>query len=233
MLDVEHVLDQIAEVLYTTRATQRHSFNIARETVAKGIAGDIVECGIAAGGNFASMIVGALSADRVDQWHRKFWGFDSFQGIQLAGKHDTWQAGIGPITHDVNVPEESLLVSSGVTVHSRESVIELLTRWGLWGQANIELIGGWVQHTLPEASRCIGSIAVLRLDMDVYAPTKCALEHFWPKVVSGGTVIIDDWELDGARRAFVEYLKTQELDYQHIQTPRRAGEEHQAYFVKP
>lgn len=230
MLDAEHVLGQIAEVLYTTRATQRHSFDIARDTVQRGIAGDIVECGIAAGGNFASMIVGALSAGGDD---RKFWGFDSFQGIQLAGKRDTWQAGIGPITHDVNVPESELLVSSGVTVHSRESVIELLTRWGLWGQADIELIGGWVQHTLPEASRWIGSIAVLRLDMDIYAPTRCALEHLWPKVVPGGVVIIDDWELDGARRAFCEYVSTQGLDYQHLQTPRYPGEDDQGYFVKP
>lgn len=227
MMDAESTLSQISEVLYTTRATQRHSFEIARDA----LPGDVVECGVAAGGNFASMVVGALS---VAAGHvPKFWGFDSFQGIQLAGPRDTLQPGIGAITHDVHAPEAELLVSSGVSSHSRESVMENLTRWGLWDRADIELVEGWVQHTLPVVAPDISSIAVLRLDMDIYAPTKFALEALWPKVVTGGTVIIDDWELDGARAAFREYVKAQGLDYQAMQIPRYAGEEDQGYFVKP
>lgn len=231
MIDVEATLSKIAAVLYTTLATQRHSFDIAQCVVADGIEGDIVECGIAAGGNFASMIVGALSVD--DAQTRKFWGFDSFQGIQLAGKRDTIQPGIGIISHDVNVSEDSLLVSSGVTAHSLESVIKNLKRWGLWGRVAIEFVEGWVQHTLPTVAYRINRIAVLRLDMDLYAPTRCALEWLGRKVVSGGTIIIDDWDLEGARAAFIEWCDWSGRDWEAMQIPRYDGEENQGYFVQP
>ena len=228
---VDETLSQISAVLYTTLATQRHSFDIARDTVDRGIEGDIVECGVAAAGNFASMIVGALSVEGGDK--RKFWGFDSFQGIQLAGPKDRLQPGLGAITHDVNAPEESLLVSSGVTVHSREGVERLLRRWGLSKLASIELVEGWVQHTLPKVSYRIQRIAVLRLDMDLYAPTQCALEWLGRKVVSGGTIIIDDWDLDGPRSAFIEWCDWSGRDWQSMQIPHYDGEENQGYFVQP
>lgn len=229
MLDVERTLSQIAKVLYTNQHTQRHSFDIARDTVAKGIAGDIVECGIAAGGNFASMIVGALDAGGSD---RKFWGFDSFQGIQLAGKRDTVQPGIGAITHDVDVDEGELLVSSGVTVHSVWSVIENINRWGL-GTARIEFVEGWVQDRLPDVASRVGPIAILRLDMDLYAPTACALKWLGSKVVPGGTIIIDDWDLTGPHDAFIEWCVSMGLDWREMQVPRYEGELNQGYFVRP
>lgn len=229
-MTVESTLDQIAGTLYTTLNTQRHSYDIAREAVSRGIPGDIVECGIAACGNFATMIVGALSAGGDD---RRFWGFDSFQGIQLAGPRDLSQPGIGSISHNVHVPEEELLVSSGVTVHSREAAIESLKNWGLWGRVQIELVEGWVQHTLPVHAERIERIAILRLDMDLYAPTKCALEWLAPKVVSGGTIIIDDWDLSGPRAAFVEYCEAAGLDWQAMQIPAYEGEYNQGYFVLP
>lgn len=227
-MNEQEALTQIAQVLYTNRHTQRHSFDLAWQVVVNGIPGDIVECGVAAGGNFATMMIGALSAGGDD---RHFWGFDSFQGIQLAGPKDTQQPGIGAITHDVNVPDEELLVSSGVTVHSRDSVFDLLKRWGLYRKAVISLVEGWVQHTLPYRAKDIDSIAILRLDMDLYAPTKCALEWLAPKVVPGGVIIIDDWDLDGAHAAFVEYCEANGLDWQAMQIPAYDGEENQGYFV--
>jgi hypothetical protein len=156
------------------------------------------------GGNFASMILGVTSIPTGEK--RKFWGFDSFQGIQLAGKKDTQQAGIGNITHNTDVSYEELLVSSGITSHSRQQVENNLNIWGL-NRFNIELVEGWVQNTIPLVNDRINKISILRLDMDVYHPTKFTLDIWWDKISEGGVIIIDDWALDGVRTACNEFFE--------------------------
>ena len=95
---------QISHSVYSTPETQRQSYRIGDYLRNNSIEGDVVELGVAAGGNFATMLLGCRDAGIM----RKGWGFDSFQGIQLAGKKDTSQPGIGEITHDVEVPDEAL-----------------------------------------------------------------------------------------------------------------------------
>lgn len=202
---MNNTYNEISSCIYSTLETQQHSFDMGKYVVENNIKGDIVECGIAAGGNFATMMLGCLEADK--NCSKKFYGFDSFQGIQLAGKKDKEQAGIGAITHDVNVSDEELLVSSGITVHPKDNVINNLKSWGLYDKLDIRLIEGWVQHTLPLLANEIQEISILRLDMDIYHPTKFALEYLYPKISVGGVIIIDDWALDGARLAVDEYLQ--------------------------
>jgi len=198
------LLDIIAGALYSTKETQMNSYNLGRYVVENDIEGDIIECGVAMAGNFASMILGATSLPKGER--RKFWGFDSFQGIQLAGKKDTQQAGIGNITHNTNVSYEELLVSSGITSHSKQQVQNNLNNWGL-NKYNVELVEGWVQNSIPLINDRINKISILRLDMDIYHPTKFTLDIWWDKISQGGVVIIDDWALDGVRTACEEFFK--------------------------
>jgi hypothetical protein len=53
-------------------------------------------------------------------------------------------------------------------------------------------------------------IAILRLDMDEYTPTRHALENLYPRVSSGGVIIIDDYgsHPQGAKLATDEFLST-------------------------
>jgi hypothetical protein len=44
----------------------------------------------------------------------------------------------------------------------------------------------------------IDRISYLHLDMNIAAPEIAAIEHFWPRVVTGGIVMLDDY-------AFAEY----------------------------
>ena len=213
---------QISPYVYSTAETQRQSYEVGDYLRNNSIDGDVVELGVAAGGNFATMLLGCREAGL----SRKGWGFDSFQGIQLAGKKDTSQPGIGEITHNVDVPDEELLVSSGITVHPKQNVIDNLKNWGLYN--NVELVEGWVQHTLPEYVGKIEKIAVLRLDMDIYYPTKLALEYLFDKVVKGGVVIIDDWALDGARLACEEYFASIKYKPKYIGVPNSTP----VYFYK-
>ena len=53
-------------------------------------------------------------------------------------------------------------------------------------------------------------IAILRLDMDLYEPTKVALEQLEPLVSPGGVILIDDYYAwDGAAKATDDYFGTE------------------------
>lgn len=219
------LLDIIAGALYSTKETQMSSYNLGKYVVENNIEGDIIECGVAMAGNFASMILGATSLSQGQS--RKFWGFDSFQGIQLAGKKDTQQAGIGNITHNTDVSYEELLVSSGITSHSRQQVKNNLNIWGL-NRFKIELVEGWVQNTIPLVNDRINKISILRLDMDVYHPTKFTLDIWWDKISEGGVIIIDDWALDGVRTACYEFFEEKKINPQIHTVPNSTP----TYFFK-
>lgn len=161
--------------------------------------GDFVECGVAYGGQLAIM-------HRADP-SRIIWGFDSFDGIPLAGKNDTAQPGLSEIMHDTNLPLNKRLVSSGVTVHTLKGCEESLAMWKC-DMSKINLVKGWFQHTLPNK---VKKIALLRLDGDLYESTLVCLEKLYPLVVEGGWVIIDDYALTGCKKAVHDYLGDIEL----------------------
>lgn len=198
---------KISARAYSTLETQENSVHLAFLAESLCIEGDIVECGLGAGANFAFMIIGALSAN--ENTKKTFYGFDSFEGIQLAGPKDEEQAGIGPITHNVNVPYRDRLRSSGVTVHSEDEVRNNLTEWGLWDKARIKLIKGWVQDTLED--NMPDQVSLLRLDMDIYDPTIFALQLMYDRISTGGFIIIDDWALAGVRKAVEEFWQEEEI----------------------
>ncbi len=72
------------------------------------------------------------------------------------------------------------------------------------------MIKGWLQDTLPMT--IIGDIAVLRLDGDWYESTKCCLENLYDNVVSGGSIIIDDYQLKGCKLAVHEFVLDRKVD---------------------
>lgn len=173
----------------------------------KDLPGDFVECGIAMGSGIAAMKRAAPE--------KRVWGYDSFQGIHLAGPNDTEQPGIGKITHDTS---GDLLVSSGVTVHTREQVNIILFDYLKFKEDDFTLVEGWVQETLPKIKP--KKIAFLRLDMDLYDPTLCALEHLWPRLVKGGVLLIDDYNsCAGVAKACNEFLRGAEWVHTVKQNP--------------
>jgi len=53
-------------------------------------------------------------------------------------------------------------------------------------------------------------ISLLHLDMDLYAPTRAALEAFWPRILTGGVVLFDEYairEWPGETEAVEEFFK--------------------------
>ncbi len=56
---------------------------------------------------------------------------------------------------------------------------------------NVKFLKGWFKDTLPSAP--IESLAILRLDGDLYESTMDGLINLYSKLSKGGFIIIDDW----------------------------------------
>ena len=70
----------------------------------------------------------------------------------------------------------------------------------------IHYIKGKVEDTIPQQAP--DKIALLRLDTDWYESTRHEMIHLFPRLVSGGVLIIDDYGFwKGARKAIDEYLE--------------------------
>jgi len=73
---------------------------------------------------------------------------------------------------------------------------------------NIKLIKGRVENTLLEEKNLPEKISILRLDTDWYESTKIELEVLYPRLMSGGFLIIEDYgHFKGFRKAVDEYFK--------------------------
>jgi hypothetical protein len=74
----------------------------------------------------------------------------------------------------------------------------------------VNLVKGPVESTIP--ATIPDQLAILRLDTDWYESTKHELDHLYPRLVSGGILIIDDYgHWQGARQAVDEYFARQNL----------------------
>lgn len=171
---------------YSTWETIELSYQCAKYAIDNNIEGVFVECGVAAGNNLAAMCKAG----------RHGYGFDSFEGIPWAGPEDTEQPGLG----EINAGKFGILESSGITVHTIENVIADFKKYEL---ENYSLIKGWFQHTVRNFTQ---PISVLRLDGDLYESTWECLWYLYPLLSKGGILIIDDWNLEGCRKAFDRYF---------------------------
>ena len=79
--------------------------------------------------------------------------------------------------------------------------------------ARIEFVKGDARKTIPEFVQSKGNglkIALLNLDLDLYEPTKLALEQLVPRMVRGGVIVVDEYAVDtfgGETKATDEYFE--------------------------
>ncbi len=192
----ERVLRRFGQRALSTFATVRHSFEVAATVAREDIEGAIVECGVFAGTQVAAMAYGSSRYEH-GRPTRPVHLFDSFQGIPEAGPNDD-----DSITSLIGAGE-GRLVTTGVSACSVAQVKQHMKEWGI-DESRLFYHEGWFEETGPVSG--IDKIAVLRLDGDLYSSTKVCLEHLYPKVVDGGFVIIDDYALNGCKKAVHEYL---------------------------
>jgi hypothetical protein len=187
------------------------------------IKGALVECGVYQG---ASAIVIIRTLQSLGITDRELWLYDTFEGMpkpeeidrfyceeegdQLRFWDKTKRAGGGSDWVRAELPDVQRYVGRCDYPPSR-----------------IRYIKGLVEDTIPATAP--DQIALLRLDTDFYASTKHELVQLYPRVVSGGVVIIDDYgAYRGAQQATDEFFKENGL---RVLLSRI--DEHVRMFVKP
>ncbi len=198
----EEHLDTILAVQDHTVTTPPRIFSLieaVKHITNNDIPGDIVECGVWKGG---SMMAVAHTLRRLKDERRHLFLFDTFEGFPPPGSKD--------VSFEGETAEHYL---AGQAREERGS------RWcyAPWGEVSagmdrvgykkdhIHLVKGRVEETIPDQAP--ERIALLRLDTDWYESTHHELMHLYPRLSSGGVLIIDDYgHWRGAREATDEYI---------------------------
>ena len=130
--------------------------------------GDFVECGVNTG------ICSLAVCDYVDfnSLDKSFFLFDTFRGIPEA---------------QMSARERPDRLISNTKY---PDVFERATR-NFAPFPRAKLVRGLVPDTL--SSVTIDKVAYLSLDMNIAYPERKAIEYFWPKLVPGGVVVLDDY----------------------------------------
>jgi O-methyltransferase len=159
----------------------------------ENIPGDVFEAGVWRGGATIFMR-GFLKAYNNTQ--RKVWVADSFAG--LPPQNPKHPADHGSLFHTYTVLKVSL-----EQVKSHFEQYQLL-------DAQVHFVPGYFEVTFPQLET--GPLALLRLDGDMYASTFETLTHLYPRVSSGGFIIIDDWgDVSACQQAVNDYCQQHHL----------------------
>ena len=167
------------------------------------IEGDFVECGVWKGGSAMMMALALLERSESD---RNLYLYDTYTGMPESGEFDQDFAGRDAnqvFGHTTNDKMDNLSIGL-------EQVKKNMQRTA-YPDSRIHYIQGKVEETIPQSIP--EKIALLRLDTDYYESTYHELVHLWPRLSSGGVLIIDDYgHWRGARKATDQYLKEQGLE---------------------
>jgi len=157
----------------------------------EGVPGDFIETGVWRGGACIFMRA-ILKAHGVTD--RSVWVADSFAGVPAPS----------PDKYPADVPTEfySQFYTANELAVSMEQVQDHFSRYGLL-DGQVRFLKGWFSETLPSAP--IESLAVARLDGDLYESTMDALVALYPKLSAGGFLIIDDYYLPNCGKAVQDY----------------------------
>lgn len=132
--------------------------------------GDFVECGVFTG-IYSSVICRYLDFAKRD---KRFWLFDTWEGIPTA---------------EIPASEKALAAQYNRTYRSHDIYEAIKENFSDY--PNCHLVRGFLPGSLDQAS--IAKIAYLSVDLNNATYEKACIEALWPKIVSGGLVVIDDY----------------------------------------
>lgn len=159
---------------------------------AEGVVGDYAEFGVWMGRTF-------IEAWRVASKYavpRRFFAFDSFEGLPELGRHD-----------------EGSRFKAGQFKHSRTEFEARLGRARMPPSATT-IVEGRFEETLLQPDRIgLDRVAVAWIDCDLYASTVPVLDYLTRRLTPGSVLIFDDWftfrasPAHGEMRACTEWLE--------------------------
>lgn len=150
------------------------------------VQGVIVECGVSFGGGL--MTWAELSSIMEPLNHqRRIVGFDTFEGYPSISDRDT----------NAKVSTE-LCQKGSLYIDSYEDLQKCIELYNTTRHLNhidkVELVRGDILETVPlyvENNPHL-VVSLLYLDVDIYKPTKIALEYFLPRMPKGSIIVFDE-----------------------------------------
>jgi len=174
------------------RKRLRNVRDLVESVIGNNIVGDLIETGVWRGGA-CIMMRATLNVYNVTD--RKVWLADSFQGLPAPNVAE-FPDDEGSHFHDY----ETLAVSLADVKNNFE-------KYGLLDE-NVCFLEGWFKDTLPDAP--IETLALLRLDGDLYESTIQPLNALYHKLSIGGYVIVDDYHVvEGCKSAIHDFFHQQ------------------------
>ncbi len=169
-----------------------------------------MECGVWMGGNLILMrkFANQFFPEKI------VFGYDTFDGMPAPTDDDVDFRG-NKAAEVMRSSPKTEVIANIHAIAGINTVTKNLTECS--ATEKTKLIQGPVEQTLLVEANLPESIAILRLDTDWYESTKVELEVLYPRLVSGGVLIIDDYgHYMGAKKAVDEYLKTDDIWLQYI-----------------
>jgi len=192
------------------------------------VPGSIVECGVYQGNSFFSFhkfLEIFHPGDRI----RHVIGFDDFRGLRLTPEDGPEYPERSKIEGGWKSDSFKPVLDKLLEIHKADQFVPSATRAFLVEGDILETVPRYVEEN-PGLR-----ISLLHLDVDVYRPTKVALEHFYDRVVSGGLIVLDEYammEWGGESRALEDFLAERSLPAIRLRTfPWTSTPS--AYFIKP
>jgi len=187
--------------------------------------GNIVECGVFAGGGLMSWLHFSSILEPFNHT-RRIVGFDTFAGFPGVHEKDTKSGSSDHLHKDAFKISRTMEDEIGAlaALHDRNRPLGHIPK--------VDLVAGDACKTIPKYVKEHPSllISLLYLDFDIYAPTKSALEHLYPRIVKGGIVAFDELncpEFPGETTALLEAF-----DLKQIELKRTNLDPHISYFIK-
>lgn len=154
-----------------------------KQVAHENVEGDFAEVGVWRGNT------AAVLAHYAGRFGRRAYLFDTFQGFDqrdLVGVDGTHRQG-----------------------HFADTSLSLVQELLGSDAAHCEFVKGYFPESLQPAHRQ-ARFALVSLDCDLYEPMKAGLEFFYPRMASGGTLMLHDYSSgfwEGARRAVDEFCR--------------------------
>ena len=194
------IIKSISNYSMTTPANHWAIIQSIKHISKNNIDGDFVECGVWKGGN---IILFKLISNLLNL-NKEIYAFDTFEGMPEPGEKDFDLKNINAKTTFDKYKNKDIKWCYSTLDEVKSNIKSFDANYN----ETFNFIKGKVEETLNDEKNLPNKISLLRLDTDFFESTKKELEVLFPKLVSGGILIIDDYgHWKGAKKAVDEYFE--------------------------
>lgn len=208
---------------------------ISRQTLARFLAlyeifkkvlhiqGDIIECGVNFGGGLMSFALMSTVLEPVN-FQRRVIGFDTFSGFTPPAEVDV-----------KSTARPDLMCEGGLAVDSYQDLERCIELYDANRFINhipkVMLVKGDAIQTIPAylGQHPYTVVSLLHLDLDLYEPTKVAIERFVPRMPKGAVIVFDELNNQTWPGETVAVLET--IGIRNVRIERFSFEPHVSYAV--